>query len=155
MTTPAQRLLGAWDRWHRLPGGAWLFSRFLGLLIPYSGSVRPLVRHLEPGLARVALADRRAVRNHLQSIHALALANLGELTSGLALTVGLPATVRGIVTGLAVEYLKKARGPLEATCRCDIPVVNEARDYKVHAEIRDQAGDVVARVTTSWRLSPA
>jgi len=155
MTTSAHRFLATWERWHRVPGGAWLFSQILGVLIPYSGTVRPLVRQLEPGVARVTLKDRRAIRNHLNSIHALALANLGELTGGLAVTAGLSPSVRGIVTRLSVDYLKKARGPLEAICRCEPPRVTEPLDYDVPIEIRDQSGDVVARVIARWRLSPS
>lgn len=154
MSSPAHRILAAWERWHRLPGGRWLFSRMLGTLIPYTGTIRPRVLELGPGRARVALQDHRAVRNHLNSIHAIALANLGEVTGGLALTAGLPLDVRGILTGLKVEYLKKARGSLEAVCNCVPPPVFEPTESEVHTEIRDASGEVVARVSAQWRLSP-
>jgi len=65
--------------------GSVVFSRILGLTIPYTGSIKAHVELLEPGHAIVFMKDRRCVRNHLDSIHAIALANLAELSTGLAM----------------------------------------------------------------------
>jgi acyl-coenzyme A thioesterase PaaI-like protein len=145
---PGPMLLRTWNRLAPLPGGRWLFSRVLGFLVPYTASMHAQVTFLRPGHARVELHDHRAVRNHLRSIHAIALVNLAEVTSGLAMLVGLPPQVRGIVTGLSIEYRKKARGTLVAEATVHI-------DHVVTADIRDQQGDVVAEATIRWRLSPS
>ena len=144
-------------RWERAKGSGLkraLFSRGIGLAVPYSGTIRPEILELSSGRCRVAMRDRRRVRNHLHSIHAIALVNLGEISSGLALLTGLPSDARGIVKGLSIEYLKKARGRLVADCEADIPPDNGARDITVVAHIRDEEGDEVAIVHVNWRVGP-
>lgn len=154
LAAPGARLRTLWRRLAPLPGGTRLFSWALSRMAPYTGSIHPHVVALEPGYARVEIADRRAVRNHLRSVHAVALVNLAEVATGLAMLSGLPATVRGIVTGLSIEYLRKARGRLVAESRCAVPAVTADAEYEAHATITDATGQTVARATARWRLGP-
>jgi acyl-coenzyme A thioesterase PaaI-like protein len=142
--------------WHRLsaiPAGSILFSLLLGWFAPYSGTIRSRVEVLEPGYVRVILRDRRRVRNHLKSIHAIALINLGEIATGLALLTTLPANMRGIVLGLNAEYHKKARGKLTACASFEPPAISgDKTKCQVSAEIVDEAGDVVATIHANWLI---
>ncbi|MBM4186010.1 MAG: DUF4442 domain-containing protein [Gemmatimonadetes bacterium] len=153
MPSPRDRLA---RRWRRLGGSALgrrIFALGLRLAVPYSGALGAQVVQLEPGFCRATLGDRRGVRNHLDSVHAVALINLGELTSGLAMTMALPDEVRGIVTALGATYHKKARGTLTAKSTVVIPAVGEAgADVSVAAVITDASGEMVCRVEAVWRL---
>lgn len=131
-----------------------MFSLLVGWMTPYSGTIGARVAALEPGWCRVTLRDRRRVRNHLASIHAMALANLAEMASGLAVLVGLPPGVQGIVTGFSISYLKKARGLLTAECRVGGLDVTTEQEYEAAVTVTDAQGDVVAHATARWRLRP-
>jgi acyl-coenzyme A thioesterase PaaI-like protein len=154
LSAPGARLLASWHRLSGLPAGKLLFSLFVGWTTPYSGTIGARVAELEPGWCRVMLRDRRRVRNHLRSVHAMALANLAEMASGLAVLVGLPPGVQGIVTGFSISYLKKARGLLTAECRASGLQVSAEQEYEAAVAITDAVGDVVAHATAKWRLRP-
>ena len=148
--------LKSWQKLSRFPGGKLLFSKALGRAVPYSGSISPEVEVLEPGHAIVAMADRRRVRNHLSSVHAIALVNVAEVSSGLALLSGLPKGARGILTGFSIRYLKKARGTIRAeTLITDLPaVVSERFEKKIQVILRNEASEVVAEAEASWTVGP-
>jgi acyl-coenzyme A thioesterase PaaI-like protein len=154
MISTGTQLHGLWRRLAPYPGGRWLFSKVFSFAIPYSGSVRPRIRALEPGHAEVEISDRRSNRNHLGSVHAIALMNLAEITSGIAMMAGLPPTVRGIVTNLSMTYHKKARGTIRAVAHVAVPTVSDDRDFDVMAECFDREGTLVATGTVRWRLAP-
>ncbi len=147
-------LLALWRRLSPLPGGKLIVSRLIGQLAPYTGTIGARIEHLEPGSARVSMRDRRAVRNHLDSVHAVALVNLAEEATGLALMAGLPATGRGILKGISIEYLKKARGTLTAECTCGVPATSERQDIEIEGLIRNADGEVVARARAHWLVGP-
>ncbi|ACY16632.1 hotdog fold domain-containing protein [Haliangium ochraceum] len=143
-----------WDRLHSLPGGRQIFSRLVGRMAPYTGTVGATIVELEPNRSKVELRDRRSVRNHLRSIHAVALINLAELAGNIVVAYAQPDDARFIVTRISMDYLKKARGTLTAVCEVEVPQNNERQELEVPVEIFDAEGDVVARATLHSLLGP-
>ncbi len=147
-------LRGIWQLFSNKPCCKWLFSRIIGFTVPYTGSIAANVAILEPGHGKITLRERRKVSNHLRSVHAIALANLSEMVTGLTLLNSLPDDARGILTGLQIQYHHKARGLLTAECACEIPVDNSEREIQVTGEIKNEEGEVVATATATWRIGP-
>jgi acyl-coenzyme A thioesterase PaaI-like protein len=144
-----------WDRLSEMPGGRAIFSKLLGWWAPYTGTIHPEVSELRRGYARVEMADRRGVRNHLDSIHAIALVNLAEVASGLSVTYSLPDDLRGILVGFEIDYRKKARGRLTAEGDVVLPDFDgERRELEVPVVTRDEEGDVVTEATARWLVGP-
>lgn len=146
------QILQAWAAAQAAPEGAQAFSRQIGALIPYSGGIGARVLELRPGYARLLLEDRPELRNHLDSIHAVALANLAELTAGLAAFAALPSQGRGILRELHLRYEKKARGRLTAEAQAAVPSTPGEHEFFVDASLRDAAGDLVAAGRALWRV---
>ena len=152
--SPEKIIREQWETWSGRPGGKRIFSFLLGRVVPYTGSMGAQVEELRPGFARTSLRDRRKVRNHLRSIHAIALMNLAELTTGLSLNYALPDDARSILKGLSIEYHKKARGTLTAEATAPVLPDGSERDLEIETQIRDAAGEVVATALAKWRVGP-
>ncbi|WP_437303000.1 hotdog fold domain-containing protein [Sorangium sp. So ce388] len=143
-----------WDKLRHVPGGKRLFSKTLGVMAPYTSSIRADIEVLERGRAEATMRDRPGLRNHLRSVHAVALVNLAELTGNTALAYSLPEDARFIVAGLSIEYLKKARGTIRAVCECPVPDTSERREYQIPVSLRDATGTEVARATLRSLVGP-
>ena len=144
----------SWDRLARVPGGKSVFSRLVGLAAPYTGSMGARVVELRRGYAEVQLADRRKVRNHIDCVHAVALANLAELTGNVAVAYTLPDDARFIVAGMSLDYLKKARGTITGVATCPLFTGNEKQEVEVEVSLRNPAGEEVTRATLRTLIGP-
>lgn len=149
-----QPLLVYWNKLKDLPFGKRIYSTLINLYIPYTGSMKSRIVQLEPGFAIVQLKERRAIRNHLRSIHALAIANLAELTGNLALFAGMPGDARLIVKGFDIRYLKKARGIITASAKAPILETNEKCELEITVEIIDETGEIVSTCVLYTLVGP-
>ncbi len=146
-------ILTWWSRLLPLPGGRKIFSLGLGWMAPYSSTIGALVEEIKPGYACVSLKDRRRVRNHLHSIHAIALLNLGEIATGLAVLSTMSANMRGILLSINADYLKKARGKLTAIAEFQLPEsFADNTACEVEAKLKDQTGETVTLVRATWLI---
>ncbi len=141
-----------WKKWGNTATGRWLFNRLIPFINPYTGALKAKVMDIRKGYARMELKDRRGIRNHLNSIHAIALTNLGEFTSGLALISLFTGNMRGIPIEIKINFVKKARGRLIAECTTELPYFEKEVKHTVTAIIRDEENDEVANVQVLWKL---
>lgn len=144
----------SWDRLSKVPAGKSVFSRLVGIAAPYTGSMGARVVELRRGYARTVLDDRRRVRNHLDCIHAIALANLAELTGNVAVAYTLPDDARFIVAGMSIEYAKKARGAITGTSTCPIFDSNDKQEVEIEVSLTDERGDEVAHAVLRTLIGP-
>lgn len=144
----------SWDRLSKLPGGSYVFSKLVGRAAPYTATIDAHVVELHDNFAKVVMHDKPGLRNHIRCVHAVALANLAELTGNIAVAYTLPDDARFIVAGMSLEYLKKARGTLTAESRPGIPRSAEKKEYDVVVEIRDARGELCTRATLKTLVGP-
>lgn len=153
MATPLLALYGKISRW---PCGHWLFSKAVCFKAPYFGTIAPIITHLENGRCEAVIKDRRAVHNHIGTVHAIALCNLAELCAGVMTDASLPKAMRWIPKGMTVAYLKRAKGRMHAIATPMIPMVDSDAGYDlpVNVDVLDSSGDKVFHAEIRMWMSP-
>lgn len=147
--------LHIWNRFASLPGGKWAFSHLLCFKAPYFGSIRPRFVTLKPEHCEVRISKRRAVLNHLGTVHAIAMCNMAELAGGTMTEVTVPSTHRWIPKGMTVEYLKKATTDLFAVATPESNADwSQPGEYKVRVIVRDRHDETVFQALITMWVSP-
>jgi uncharacterized protein (TIGR00369 family) len=131
-----------------------MFSRVVCWKAPYFGTISPRFEELRPGFARVSMKKRRAVQNHIGTVHAIAMCNLAELAAGTMTEISIPPAMRWLPKGMQVEYLKKAGTGVEATATLAEVGEGPGREVPATVEIRDTAGAIVCRAVITMWVSP-
>jgi acyl-coenzyme A thioesterase PaaI-like protein len=96
-----------------------LFSLAFAQKAPYFWSIRPRFTVIEPNHAELVIRKRRAVQNHLGTVHAIALCNGLEAAMGALAEVTIPAHKRWIPKGMEVSYTAKADSDITCIAETD------------------------------------
>lgn len=133
--------------------GKRMFSQLVSLRAPYFATISPVFQVLEPGRVEVSMKNRRAVHNHLGTVHAIAMCNLCEAAGGILMEASLPKSLRWIPRGMTVRYLKKAQTDLTARCRMDIPAPDFVGDVTLPVQVFDTQEQVVMEAEITMYVS--
>lgn len=148
------QVMRMWNKLQDKPLGKWLFAQLICWKAPYFGSISPRFLELKPGYARVSLKKRRAVENHIGTVHAIAACNLAELGAGTMMEASLPMSMRWLPKGMNVQYLKKCETDLIAECIAGDIAEGPARDVIVSVDMKDTNGNVVVHADINMYVSP-
>ena len=107
-------VLDLWRKTTALPGGKRLFSIAFARKAPYFATIRPRFVDIRPNHAELVIPKRRAVHNHIGTVHAIALCNGLEAAMGALAEATIPPDKRWIPKGMDVAYTAKADS--DVTC---------------------------------------
>jgi len=145
-----------WETCSSAPCGVHFLSGLCGILSPYTGSISPRIVAMSPSEVVVSIEDYPWLRNPFRSLHAIALSNLGELASALALLMFQQATPgsRVILVSLSAEFHAKARGTISASV-ADLNIPDAPGNHLVPVTIplTNATGTEVATIVATWRVS--
>jgi len=109
--------------------------------------------------AVLTLANRRRVQNHIGTVHAAAVALLGETATGAVFGMSVPDDKLPILKSMHLDYIKKSEGGLRAEAWLEgAQRASFARDEKgdivVPVRITDESGEPTVNAEYIWAWRP-
>ena len=82
--------------------------------MPYVGTSGLLYEELTPERVVVSIKNQRKVQNHINNVHAAAMALLAETATGFIVGMNLPDDKLPLIKTLKVSYYKRTQGDMRA-----------------------------------------
>jgi acyl-coenzyme A thioesterase PaaI-like protein len=144
-------VLGLYRSLSRLPKGRTLFSVAFARKAPYFRSIRPRFRDVRPHYAELVVADRKAVHNHIGTVHAIAVCNGLEAAMGALAEATIAPDKRWLPKGMEVEYLARSSSAITCVAETTPADWDGAPEVPVHVSAtRDDGTVVVTGVIHLW-----
>jgi acyl-coenzyme A thioesterase PaaI-like protein len=146
------RVLDLYETSHRNPlVGNPLFSFAVAPVAPDLWTLRPRVSVIRPNYAEVVIPKRRGVKNHIGTVHAIALCNGLEAAMGVLAEASIPSDKRWIPKGMEVSYTAKATTDITCIAETD-PEQWTGDDPNVPVRVRGVRKDGTVVIEGTIRL---
>ena len=119
-----------------------------GRAIRFAGTAGVKVEKLTDYEAVLTLKNRKKVQNHIGSVHAAAMALLGESATGFLVGMSVPDSRTPVIKSMHVDYVKRCTGDLRAEAKLTVEQVQRI--------LREEKGEVTVPVmiTDSKNVEP-
>ena len=138
---------------------SWLLTLLFGRTIKFAGTAGVKVESLDFQQAKLRLANRSKVQNHIGSVHAAATALLGESASGFLLGMHVADDKIPLLKSMQIQYLKRSTGALTAQAQLDDTQISQIRstdkgEVVIRVLIKDQLGVEPVEALYTWAWIP-
>ena len=136
---------------------SWLLSQLFGRAIKFAGTAGIKIKQLNFQQAVLVQGNYRKVQNHIGSVHAAAMALLGESASGFLVGMHVPDGRLPLLKSMHLDYVKRATGKLTAVAALSDEQIQHIREQEkgeitIKVQINDQLGvePVMAEYVWAW-----
>ena len=134
---------------------AMVVSKILGKVVPYVGTSGLLYEEITPERVIVSIRNQRKVQNHIDNVHAAAMALLAETATGFVVGINLPDDKLPLFKSLKVNYLKRTQGDMRAVATLDAAdiarLINEPKgEILVPVTVTEESGQEPIQCEMVW-----
>lgn len=159
--TFSNRLIRNLDKLQRAPAllRPLLLNRTLGRVVPLVGTAGLQFLKLEPGRVELYINNRKHVQNHIQGVHAAAMALLAETATGFVVGMSIPDDKLPLIKSMKIDYTKRAEGGLTAVATLTDEQIRQIQttekgDVTVSVKVIDESGVEPIQCEMVWAWVP-
>ena len=158
MTAP-NRLARTVRQFDKLPAPlrTWAISKVLGRAVPLVGTAGLRYEAIDTERVVVSIRNQRKVQNHIQGVHAAAMALLAETATGFCVGMNVPDDKLPLIKTMKVDYLKRSQGDMRAEAHLTEAQIKQIRtqdkgEVTVAVKITDASGQepIQAQMVWAW-----
>ena len=160
MTAP-NRLARTVRQFDKLPAPlrTWAISKVLGRAVPLVGTAGLRYEAIDTERVVVSIRNQRKVQNHIQGVHAAAMALLAETATGFCVGMNLPDDKLPLIKTMKIDYVRRSQGDMvaEASLRpeqIEQILTQDKGEVAVPVVIRDESGEQPIQAEMTWAWVP-
>lgn len=161
MSTPKNSMCRMVDKTAALPAGmrSWVITRMFGRFVPFLGTAGLVFEEVSRERMVVSVKNRRKVQNHIQGLHAAAMALLAETATGFVVGMNVPDDKFMLLKSMKVSYFKRAQGDMRAVATLSPEQVGrmfseDKGDVLVDVVVTDESGESPIACEMVWAWVP-
>lgn len=136
-----------------------LWSKAFGRIVPMVGTANIRYLEVDQDHVTVRIENQRNMQNHIQGVHAAAMALLAETATGFLTGLHVPDNRILLIKSLHVDYLKVAQGGLTATATLSAEqqsfiADNDKGELLIPVTVIDDAGNMPIQCQMLWAWLP-
>lgn len=134
-------------------------TRLFNTVVPYTGTSGVIVHKLTAEECIVEIKNKRKARNHIGSIHAVAMALIAETATGYPVAMSLSDKCVPVIKTLKMDYQKRIQGALTAHAKLTAEQTKmikeqEKGEVTVAVTLTDESGREPVQATMTWAWTP-
>lgn len=136
-----------------------VISKIFGRVVPLVGTAGLRYDELTPERVVVSIRNRRPVQNHINGVHAAAMALLAETATGFVVGMNLPDDKLPLIKSLKVDYQKRTKGDMRAVATLSNEQIQLIRttpkgEVLVPVVVTDESGQEPIQCEMLWAWVP-
>jgi acyl-coenzyme A thioesterase PaaI-like protein len=137
----------------------WVRNKVMGRAVPFTGTAGLRYVQMTPERVEIAVANVRRVQNHIEGVHAAAMALLAETATGMVVGMNVRDDCLPLAKTMRIDFKRRAQGGLRAVATLSdaqraLMQQSDKGEVSVTVQVSDESGEQPIQCEFIWAWIP-